>query len=64
MDKRMFKKTGDELQDYLSFKRRGFMKPVKKGKGSKYNRHDSNKEAFAAEFQENIPLEYFDDDVS
>lgn len=50
MDKRMFKKTGDELQDYLSFKRRGFMKPVKKGKGSKYNRHDSNKEAFAAEF--------------
>lgn len=37
MDKRMFKKNGEELQQYLAFKRKGFKIPSKKGKGS-YNR--------------------------
>ena len=30
----MKKKTGDELQDFLAFKRRGSVVPAKKGKGS------------------------------
>lgn len=34
MDKRMFKKEGQELQDYLAFKRRGTTPKLKKGKGS------------------------------
>lgn len=33
-DKRIFKKTGDELQAYLAFKRRGSATKNKKGKGS------------------------------
>ena len=37
MDKRVMKKTGDELQQYLAFRRRGSSVPPKKGKGS-YNR--------------------------
>lgn len=37
MDKRVFKKSGEELQQYLAFKRRGYKVPVRKGKGS-YNR--------------------------
>lgn len=37
MDKRVNKKTGEELQAYLSFQRRGTKVPAKKGKGS-YNR--------------------------
>ena len=37
MDKRVLKKSGEELQQYLMFKRRGSVKPSKKGKGS-YNR--------------------------
>ena len=38
MDKRILKKTPDELQEYLSFKRRAAIVPAKKGKGAKYNR--------------------------
>lgn len=38
MDKRIFKKVGEELQQYLGFKRRGTMEPLRKGKGSKYDR--------------------------
>lgn len=34
MDKRVNKKTGEELQQYLAFRRRGFRVPAKKGKGS------------------------------
>jgi len=34
MDKRVNKKTGEELQEYLAFRRRGFKVPAKKGKGS------------------------------
>lgn len=37
IDKRINKKTGEELQMYLAFRRRGFKVPTKKGKGS-YNR--------------------------
>ena len=34
MDKRMFKKKGEELQRYFMFKRRGSARPGKKGKGT------------------------------
>lgn len=34
MDRRMFKKTGEELQQYLAFKRKCGRVPPKKGKGS------------------------------
>lgn len=37
MDKRIFKKSNEELEQYLAFKRKGFKVPAKKGKGS-YNR--------------------------
>ena len=37
IDKRMFKKTGEELQQYLHFRKRGSVVENKKGKGS-YNR--------------------------
>lgn len=34
MDKRMFKKTEEELQEYMTFRKRGFVIKNKKGKGS------------------------------
>lgn len=34
IDKRIFKKTGEELQQYLAFKKRGSIVQNKKGKGS------------------------------
>lgn len=34
MDKRVNKKSPEELQEYLTFRRRGFKVPAKKGKGS------------------------------
>ena len=34
MDKRVNKKSPEELQEYLAFRRRGFKVPAKKGKGS------------------------------
>lgn len=34
IDKRMFKKEGEELQQYLHFRKRGSMVKNKKGKGS------------------------------
>ena len=37
MDKRVNKKTGEELQQYLAFRKRAYSVPQKKGKGS-YNR--------------------------
>ena len=43
MDKRMFKKVGEELQQYLAFKRRGTMEPIHKGKGSKYDREEEKR---------------------
>ena len=48
MDKRMFKKTEEELQEYMTFRKRGFIMKNKKGKGS-YNR---KKEKF--DFQKNF----------
>ena len=41
-NRRIFKKTGDELQEYLAFKRRGSRVENKKGKGS-YNRRKFKK---------------------
>lgn len=43
MNKQHLKKTGQELQDYLAFRRRGSTVPAKKGKGS-YNRQKMKKE--------------------
>ena len=47
MDKRMFKKSPEELQAYLHFKRRGFSVQPKKGKGS-YSRKQKHKYAAVA----------------
>ena len=44
MDKRANKKTGEELQQYLAFRKRAYSVPQKKGKGS-YNRQDWKKGA-------------------
>lgn len=43
MNKRIFKKSSEELQQYLAFKRKGHKVPAKKGKGS-YNRRKFKKE--------------------
>lgn len=37
-NKKILKKTSDELIDYMQFKRRGHVVNAAKGKGSKYNR--------------------------
>lgn len=42
-DKRIFKKTGEELQQYFLFKKRGSRVENKKGKGS-YKRKPKYKE--------------------
>ena len=42
MDKRIFKKSHEELQLFLHFKKRGFKIENKKGKGS-YNRKSKHK---------------------
>ena len=44
MDKRANKKTGEELQQYLNFRKRAYSVPQKKGKGS-YNRQNWKKGA-------------------
>ena len=41
-DKRVNKKTGDELQAYLAFRRKGSKVPAKKGRGS-YDRQSFKK---------------------
>lgn len=38
MNKQMFKKSAEELQEYMKFRRHGWATEIKKGKGSKYNR--------------------------
>jgi len=43
MRKEMFKKSGDELQGFLHFKKRGGAPRIKKGKGSKYSRKIKHK---------------------
>lgn len=40
------KKTGEELQEYLQFKRRGFIVRAKKGKGSYKRKQKYKKELF------------------
>lgn len=42
MDKRVNKKTGEELQQFLAFRKRASRVPAKKGKGS-YNRKNFKK---------------------
>ena len=42
LDKRVNKKTGEELQAYLAFRRKAGRVPAKKGKGS-YDRKDFKK---------------------
>ncbi len=44
LDKRIFKKEGDELQAYFHFKKRGGAPRIKKGKGSTYSRKVKHKE--------------------
>lgn len=43
MDKRAFKKSPEELQAYLMFKRRGSVVIAKKGRGSEYKRNPKHK---------------------
>ena len=45
LDKRMFKKSPEELEQYLHFKKRGFAIDNKKGKGS-YKRKPKHKKGF------------------
>ena len=45
LDKRMFKKTPEELEQYLHFKKRGFAIDNKKGKGS-YTRKIKHRKGF------------------
>lgn len=42
MDKKAFKKTGEELQQYLQIMRKHHIVPSKKGKGS-FKRHSKYK---------------------
>ena len=43
MDKSIFKKSPEELREYLQFKRRGTQITPKKGKGFKYSRKKKHK---------------------
>ena len=43
MDKREFKKSPEELVEYLQFKRRASVVPAKKGRGSVYKRNPKHK---------------------
>ena len=43
MDKRINKKSPEELSEYLMFQRRGSMVPAKKGRGSSYKRNPKHK---------------------
>jgi hypothetical protein len=45
IDKRIFKKSPEELQQYIHFKKRGFAIDNKKGKGS-YTRKTKHKKGF------------------
>lgn len=44
-DKRILKKSPEELQEYMAFKRRGFVIANKKGKGS-YKRKDKHRQDY------------------
>lgn len=43
MNKKALKKSPEELQEYLKFRRRGFAVPAKKGKSFKYSRKQKRK---------------------
>lgn len=43
-DKRMLKKSPEELQQYLAFRHKAGRVPAKKGKGAKYDRKNFKKE--------------------
>jgi hypothetical protein len=45
VDKKMFKKSPEELEQYIHFKKRGFAIDNKKGKGS-YSRKTKHKKGF------------------
>lgn len=45
INKQSFKMEGEELQQYLHFKKRGSVVENKKGKGS-YKRHEKHKKKF------------------
>lgn len=45
MNKKIFKKSPEELQEYFKFKRRGWANKSKKGKGS-YTRKQKHHERF------------------
>ena len=47
------KKEGEELQEYLKTMKRHGVVPVKKGKGSKYNRAKEKRALMAQEDDEN-----------
>ncbi len=51
--KRANKKEGEELQEYLKTMKRHGVVPVKKGKGSKYNRAKEKRALIAQEGDEN-----------
>lgn len=46
VDKRVNKKEGEELREYMEFRRRGYYIKSKKGKGSfkRYRKHDLEKD--------------------
>jgi len=46
VNKRANKKTGDELREYMEFRRRGYYVRSKKGKGSfkRYRKHDLDRD--------------------
>lgn len=44
MNKQIFKKSAEELQEYLQFKRKGYVVQAKKGRGS-YRRNPKHKGA-------------------
>ena len=43
MDKRINKKSPEELSEYLMFRRRGHVVPAKKGRGSPYKRNSKHR---------------------
>lgn len=49
MNKKEFKKSPTELQEYLKFKKRGFAVEPKKGKGSTYKRQPKHKNKVIAQ---------------
>ena len=47
MDKKIFKKSPEELQGFLQFRKRGHKVRAKKGKDSWYNRQEFKKQTAA-----------------